>query len=120
LAGSCTGGAGRGDTVFAVAYRVGSDSSLAEVAAAPAFTLDMKFGSILTASRLVTESGGAVLFATGLDACTVTLTAPPDANAALRTCREPPAQYRSPAPPGAQAMRLSNGARIPWPDPIPP
>ena len=121
LAGNCAGG-GNGDTVYATAYRVGRDSSITEVARAPVFTLDMRFGSILTAPRLITESGGNAVFATGLDGCIVRLPLTHDQGGqdASRSCREPPARYRSPEPNDAGSMRLPNGTRIPWPDPVPP
>src|SRR5690606_8521386 len=99
VAGNCADGAAASDTVYARAFIVASDATAREVASAPVLTGDFRFGSIMTAPRLIVEGRDDVLFATGLDACLTRLgSSPAAADTNARRCFTPPARYRSPAP----------------------
>lgn len=126
LGGQCASGGATRDTVHARAYRVVGSELTDELVRAPVATTDLRFGSIFTAQRFVSEGLDGVIFATGLDGCLTTIPAAAgQANAAdgsspSTECRAPPARYRSKPPEFLKQVAMPNGARPRWPDPISP
>lgn len=126
LGGQCASGGATRDTVHARAYRVVGRELTDELVRSPVATTDLRFGSIFTAQRFISEGRDGVIFASGLDGCLTTIPAAAgqanatDGSSPSTECRAPPARYRSKAPEFLKQVAMPNGARPRWPDPISP
>ncbi len=125
VGGLCNGGGNLRDTVFAMAWMERPDSTLQEVARVPVATLDLEWGAIPSTARYVVPSVGNVVFASGLDGCSVTVrsgvglpTGPGDNGRVHRQCRPLPARYRGTRPASWDDLKLPNGTVFRWPDPF--
>lgn len=110
------------DTVFAMAWMERPDSTLQEIARVPVATLDLEWGTVPSTARYVVPGAGNVVFASGLDGCSVTvrtgrgLREGADDGRLQRECRPLPARYRGTRPRSWEDVKLPNGTVFRWPD----
>ena len=127
LAGHCAGGAGGGDTVFAVVYAADGDGDYRPLLRLPRMAMDLSWGSSFATLHPLAEHPDAVRFSTGTDGCAyrlprtgVAAAPPPDCTLAAE---------RWSAPPPEPLLRLREEARrrgdaqrvraLRWPDALP-
>jgi hypothetical protein len=72
LAATCVDGAPASDTVSALLWRVTDDAPI-ELARAPRFTRDARWGNAFTTERVLGSGSDRLLFGAGLDACVWTV-----------------------------------------------
>ena len=126
MAGNCAGDPPAADTIFTVVHELRDGAAPARRARAPRMALDLSWGSALATLHPLADLDTAALFATGLDACTLRLDAPADAQA--RRCGLVRERLRAPEPASLARDRRAAEARgqhrlarlLRWPDALPP
>lgn len=128
LAATCAGGAGRGDTVDAVLWRLDRDEgrgagtgvTLHELARAPRFTLDGRWGTSFSTERPLSDGADRLLFGAGLRPCFDAFGA--DSAAPAERCFAPESRWRADPPASLAGSAAPSGLDGPawrWPRALP-